>query len=133
MFIEDFVAVRRNVLITNAWLISHGEELIRAAAPVATGWELGTPRTRADVLVLPLNLNAARPSPFTDFQGDLQTARLEPEVTHLSLSGSCDIHVEPPGRRPQEHAAQRVAEQAIREFLGRLAVLLEARSGPPPD
>ncbi len=131
MFIEDFVAVRRNVLITNAWLISHGEELIRSAAPAA-GLALGSPRTRADVLVLPLTLDGGPPSPFTDFQGDLETARLAPEVTHLSLSGSCDIHVEPPGRRPQEHAAQRAAEQAIREFLGRLAELLETRSGPTP-
>lgn len=133
MFIEDFVAVRRNVLITNAWLISHGEELIRSAAPAASGLELGAPRTRADVLVLPLNLGGGRPGPFTDFQGDLETARLAPEVTHLSLSGSCGIHVEPPGRRPQEHAAQRAAEQAIREFLGRLAEALERRSGPPPS
>lgn len=134
MFVDDFVEVRRNVVVANAWLISHGHELARLAAispsdPIPL---LGEPRTRADVLVVPFAWPGSDDGRFTDLQGDLQTARLGPETTHLSLVGSCDIHVDPPGRRPQEQAARRTAERAIREFLARLAHHIETRSASTP-
>lgn len=127
---DDFVEVRRNVVVANAWLISHGHELARLAAispsdPIPL---LGEPRTRADVLVVPFAWPGSDDGHFSDLQGDLQTAKLDTETTHLSLVGSCDIHVEPPGRRPQEQAARRTAERAIREFLARLAHHIETRS-----
>jgi len=132
MFIDDFVPIQRNVVITNAWLISHGHELTQLAAistsdPIPT---LGDPRTRADVLVVPLVWPASSNGGFTDLQGDLQTARLDAVTTHLSLVGACDIRVEPPGRRAQEFAARRTAERAIREFLARLAHHIEEYSDP---
>lgn len=132
MFVDDFVEVRRNVVIANAWLISHGAELARLAAispsdPIPL---LGEPRTRSDVLVVPFHWPGSREGRFSDLQGDLQTAKLDTETTHLSIVGSCAIHVEPPGRRPQEQAARRTAERAIREFLGRLARHIESRSEP---
>ncbi|MGZ4675896.1 MAG: hypothetical protein ACXVJ7_12830 [Acidimicrobiia bacterium] len=132
MFIDDFVKIRRNVLIANAWLISHGHEIAREAVPPFAGGSvtLGDPRTRSDVLVLPVTWYGSPDAPFAVLEGDLQTARLDESTTHLALIGSCDIRVEPPGRRAQERAAQRAAEHAIREFLGRLAQQLEVRSNP---
>jgi hypothetical protein len=130
MFVDDFVEVRRNVVIANAWLISHGSELTRLAAisPSDPIPRLGEPRTRADVLVLPFHWPGSDDGRFSDLQGDLQTAKLDAGTTHLSIVGSCAIHVEAPGRRPQEQAARRTAERAIREFLGRLAHHIETRS-----
>jgi hypothetical protein len=132
VFFDDFVPVRRNVVVANAWLISHGRELAQLAA-LATSDPLpllGEPRTRADVLVLPFAWRGSPRGGFVDLEGDLQTARLDETTTHLSLIGSCDIRVDPPGRRPQEQAARRAAERAIREFLGRLAHQIELRSDP---
>lgn len=131
MFVDDFVEVRRNVVIANAWLISHGHELARLAAvsPADPIPMLGEPRTRADVLVVPLTWPGSDEGRFSDLRGDLQTAELDRQTTHLSIVGSCDIRVEPPGRRPQEQAARRTAERAIREFLARLAHHIETRSG----
>ncbi len=133
MFVDDFVEVRRNVVIANAWLISHGHELARLAAisPSDPMPMLGAPRTRADVLVVPFTWPGSGEGRFSDLRGDLQTAELDPGSTHLSLVGSCDIRVEPPGRRPQEQAARRIAERAIREFLARLAHHIETRSASP--
>ena len=131
VMIYDFVSVERSLLVTNAWLISHGPELTRAAAYDTTSTEsfiFGPPRTRADALVVPVVWSVPSSGPFTELQGDLQTARLGPETTHLSLSATCHLEVEPPGRRAQEMAAQRVAEQSVRTFLGSVASALELRS-----
>jgi hypothetical protein len=133
MFIDDFVPVHRNVVVANAWLISHGRELAQLAAiPTSDPFpQLGEPRTRADVLVVPFSWPRSSIGQFSDLQGDLQSARLDEDTTHLSLVGNCKIHVEPPGRRAQELAARRTAERAIREFLARLSRHIEIRAAPP--
>ena len=131
MFIDDFVPVARNIVVANAWLISHGDEIASVAAHATAPTEvvqLGPPRTRLDSLVVPIVWSLRSPSPLTDLQGDLQTSPLDPRSTHLSLTASCHIPIALPGRRAQELAARRTAENSVLAFLGRLAGELEGRS-----
>ena len=136
MFIDDFVPVARDLVVTNAWLLSEGVEIARAAADATLATEavaLGPPRTRSDELVLPLVWTTAPRAPFVALHGDLQTAGLDIGVTYLSLSASCDLAVDPPGRRGQEFAARRAAEQSVRTFLQRFGAELEHRSVTGPE
>lgn len=131
MFIDDFVPIQRSLLVANAWLLSHGAELAHEAATVAappSAITLGVPRTRLDTLVIPLAWSTTAPAAFRHLEGDLVTAGLGPDRTHLRLSASCELAVEPPGRRAQEAAALRAAEQHVRSFLAHLAGALEVRS-----
>ena len=133
VFIDDFVPVPRSLVMTNACLISHGHEIARAAAATAlapSDLSLGLPRTRVDALVIPLMWSSPVSAPFRQMAGDLETARLGPTTTHLRLSASCDLAVPAPGRRPQELAAMRSAEQVVRAFLAHMAGGLEQRAGP---
>ncbi|MBK5287199.1 MAG: hypothetical protein JJE46_01910 [Acidimicrobiia bacterium] len=131
MFIDDFVSVERSILVTNSWLVSHGQEIARAAARATAPTDsllLGPPRTRTDTLVVPISWSPRPPSSLAELQGDLLTSPLDERSTHLGLSASCLIPVEPPGRREQEFAARRNAEHSVRTFLGCLAHELEQRS-----
>ena len=133
MFIDDFVPVASSLLIANACLLSHGDDIAREAAldivPHAS-LMLGPARARSDSLVVPLVWSTSGRTPFVELQGDLQTGRLGPESTHLSLSASCQLAVDSPGHRSQEAAARRAAEQSVRAFLERVGEALERRSRP---
>jgi hypothetical protein len=128
MFIDDFVPVPRSLLATNAWLLSHGANLAREAASRAVSASevsLGPFRSRGDALVIPLTWSGPVAAAFRQIAGDLETAALAPEMTHLRLSATCDLAVEPPGRRAQELAAGRTTEQSVRAFLAHLAQAVE--------
>ncbi len=138
MFIDDFVSVGCNILVSNAWLRAHGNEIARAAAHATAPTDavsLGPPRVRTDSLVVPIIWWPRPPSALTELQGDLATSPIDDSSTHLSLSASCLVPVEQPGRRDQELAARRIAEQSVRTFLGRLAGEMETRSAisAPPS
>lgn len=131
MFIDDFVSVAVGVSSTNAWLIARGEEITRAAAQATTPTVtvvVGPVRTRSDCLVIPILWSPESPSPLQELQGDLQTSPLNESATHLSLSASCRVPIDPLGRRTHALAARRRAEQSVRQFLGCIACELERRS-----
>ena len=86
---------------------------------------LGPVRSRDDALVIPLTWSGPVAAAFHQIAGDLETAALARDVTHLRLSATCDLAVEPPGRRAQELAAARTTEQAVRAFLAHLACAVE--------
>jgi hypothetical protein len=133
MLIYDFVQVPRSLLVTNAWLVSNGAELVREATGSAEDVvTLGPPRTRADTLVLSMAWSPPPGGPIANVVGELQTARWHATATHLSLSASCDLAVSGAGRRAQELAAQRDAETRIRTFLAALAERVAARTEVPP-
>lgn len=130
MFIDDFVPVASDILVANAWLLSHGAEIARAAADatVATrSFTFGPARSRPEALVVPIHWTAAPPAAFLELQGDLQTTCLDGAITHLSLSASCDLSVGTPGLRGQGLAAERAAEQSVRAFLEHVGGELAAR------
>jgi hypothetical protein len=133
VFIDDFVPVSSSLLVANACLLSHGADIARGAAEqiVSTASvSLGPARTRAESLVVPLIWSTGAREPFVELQGDLQTERMGPTSTHLRLSASCQIAVDPPGHRAQESAARRIAEQSVRAFLQRVGASLEHHSRP---
>ncbi len=82
---------------------------------------LGPARSRGDALVIPITWSGPVAPGFRLIAGDLETAALAPDVTHLRLSATCDLAVDPPGRRAQELAAARSTEQSVRAFLAHLA------------
>jgi len=133
MFFEDFVAVQRSVVIANAWLLAHADEVSRVAAPGPGPVVVGPPRERHDGLVLPFTWAKHSGGAFSDLDADILTAGLNDSTTHLGLVGTCAIHVTPPGRRSQERAAELMAEHAIREFLAGLAETIETAAGEEPD
>jgi hypothetical protein len=130
MFIDDFVSVASDILVANAWLLSHGAEIAREAADATVTTQsfiFGPPRSRSEALVVPIAWTAAPRAAFVELQGDLETSRLDGRTTHLGLSASCDLAVDAPGLRNQGLAAQRAAEQSVREFLEHVGVELERR------
>lgn len=130
MFIDDFVPVASDIFVANAWLLSHGAEIVRAAADATVTTEsfmVGPPRARSDALVVPIIWTAAPRAAFVQLQGDLETTRLNHSSTHLGLSASCDLAVDAPGLRGQGLAAQRAAEQSVRSFLEHVGTELEQR------
>lgn len=138
MLIDDFVPVAATVATTNAWLLACGADIARSAAHATAPTDtvnVGPIRTRSESLVMPILWAPRGPNALRELQGDLQTSPLDPTSTHLSLSASCVVAVEPLGRRIQEQSARRAAEQSVRRFLGRLAGELEFRSaaGAPGD
>ena len=80
--------------------------------------------------MIPLTWNGPVDSAFRQIAGDLETAWVAPALTHLRLSASCDLAVEPPGRRTQERTALRTAEQSVRAFLAHLARRRRAARAP---
>ena len=131
MFIDDFVPVASDILVANAWLLSHGAEIARTAADATTTTEsftFGPARSRSDALVVPIIWIAAPRATFVEIQGDLETTRLDGATTHLGLSASCDLAVGAPGLRGQSLAAQRAAERSVRAFLEHVGVELEQRA-----
>ena len=130
MFIDDFVPVASDIFVANAWLLSHGAEIVRAAADATVTTQsfiFGPPRSRSEALVVPIAWTAAPRAAFVQLQGDLETTRLNRSSTHLGLSASCDLAVDAPGLRGQGLAAQRAAEQSVRSFLEHVGTELEQR------
>lgn len=130
MFIDDFVSVASDILVANAWLLSHGAEIAREAADATVTTQsfiFGPPRSRSEALVVPITWTAAPRAAFVELQGDLETTRLDGATTHLGLNASCDLAVDAPGLRGQGLAAQRAAEQSVREFLEHVGGELERR------
>lgn len=132
MLIYDFVQVPRSLLVTNAWLVSNGAELVQEATGSADDVVmLGPPRTRADALVLSVSWSPPAGSLIRNLVGDLQTARWHSAATHLSLSASCELAATGTGRRAEELASQREAETRVRSFLSALADGVAARAAAP--
>ena len=130
MFIDDFVPVASDIRVANAFLLTHGAEIARAAAEATIttqSFTFGPPRSRRDALVVPIIWTAAPRAAFVELQGDLETTRLDGGATHLGLSASCDLAVDAPGLRGQGLAAQRAAEQSVRSFLEHVGDELELR------
>lgn len=130
MFIDDFVPVASDIIVANAFLLSHGAEISRAAAEATVttlSFTFGPPRARSEALVVPILWTAAPRATFLELQGDLQTTCLDGGGTHLSLSASCDLPVGTPGLRDQGLAAQRAAERSVRAFLEHVGGELTAR------
>ena len=136
MLIEDFVPICRSVWTTNASLMAHGTQIVRAAAQATVPTDvltLGPPRTRIDSLVIPLMWSPRPPSAFDDLQGDIQTSPLDELSTHLALIASCHIPADELGRRALDLDAERAAHRFVRTFLNHLAAELELRIAAQTD
>lgn len=132
MFIDDFVPIQCGVLMANAWLIAHGGELTERAAIAVLAQSvvaIGTPRTRADSLVVPIDWSTKTRLPFSTITGELETGPLGSDTTHLRLCATCDLTVAAPGRRTQNRTAARTTEQVVRTFLAGIAADVEHRAG----
>jgi hypothetical protein len=79
--------------------------------------EVGPPRFREDILVIPMRFTGGA-APFDSLDGDLRVEPVGSEHTHLSLVGSYEVSLV---SRSEARVRQRLTESWARDFLTRVS------------
>ncbi len=88
--------------------------------------EVSTPRTRGDVLVIPVSWSATGVKElFPKMQADLEIAPFGPDKTQLVFLGTYDAPLGPIGRKVDAALLHRIAEASVRTFLELIANALQ--------
>jgi hypothetical protein len=123
VFVHDFLPIERNYVSLALRVHTEGTGIVERA--VANGRleshcvvEVGAPRDRDDLVVLPLRIRTEDPyAPFVVLEADLQLAPLAPGWAHLSLSGTFERRGHDLGRHVDRLVDQRRTEAYLRMLL----------------